>query len=968
MQPFSSCRFTLYILFFLSGAAGLIYEVVWTRWLTGLLGSASAATAIVLAVFMAGLGVGSRLSARVADRSQRPIRWFGFLELGVVALALLPLWEVGWMAAVFQRMAIWWGPASPALDVARLAAAIVAILPPTLLMGASLPLVVRAMTRSVDSLGRCTASAYAANSLGGVVGTLIAGFFLMETLGLRGTCLVAGSLGILAGVGALVLDWRIRQAAQIDTDAADGKRLRPKRSPRSGPRGKANDGRQKPMWPEPAVAPPRPAINPRGGTRVVLLAAALSGFCALGYETIWCRVISLLTLNTTYAFSLMLAILLLGLSIGSWLIRGRLDRLKRPAEWFAAIQTLLAIYALCSLLWASSIVRLAEGVMPAGDSGPVPPWLGRPLLLAVCLLLVPTILMGASLPIACKLCGLLSGGIGRPVGRTYAANTFGSVLGSLAVGLLVIPVWGTWWATALCALAGTLAAAVVVWAYSEERYRPIYATVAAGTAVASLTLALTHGNTTVTRHDFGPQDKVCFRCEDAYGLVEVVEDQRVGTRTMLTNRLHREGSTLPHTIAEQRRQALLPLVLHPSPRRILEIGLGTGVKLGAMELPIVESAVAVEISPGVIDAAQWFADYNQDVTSQQGLGGSKTQVICADGRNFVALTPKRFDVIVNGLLTPYRAGVSRLYTVEHFRACREKLATDSDGTGGMLVVWVAVRQIAPEDLKVVAKTLLEVFPHTTMWLQEYYLAFVSTTQPVVWDAQQIQRRFESRVMREALDRAGLDSPLGLFATFVAGPKTLGHFADGQPLNTEDRPIIEFRTPRLGDRLNSLDLAATNLDMLCSLQESLGPVYVTADPSTRARLQQAQAARATANQALVEECLGRHVAAANLFSQALALNPSDGLARHEMEVYLVAHGRQCLKRGLLDQAYQVFRQAAQVNPRSVGALASLAALEEARGNTEEAERHRQRALSLDPHNRLLRQRLAGHPGLGVPLRR
>ena len=779
--------------------------------------------------------------------------------------------------------------------------------------------------------------------------------------------MTAGGLSALAGLLALWLDRRTGAVPQAQT-RADAATPATKDHPAQVIRHRQRHRQTEPTRPQSEAAPVLPVIVARVGAFWILVAAAVSGFCALGYETIWCRVLSLLTLNTTYAFSLMLAILLFGLSLGSWLVRGRLDRLARPAEWFVAIQILLSLYALLSLLWAPQLAELAVGLVPTGERGLLQPWLGRPLVLATCLLLVPTILMGASLPIACKLYGLLTKGIGRPVGRTYAANTFGAVLGSLVVGLIVIPLWGTWWATAVCALAGAATAAGVAWAFAAARYRPVYATLAAGVAVASLTLGVTQGNTAVTRQGFGPEDELCFRCEDEYGLVEVVEDKRVGTRAMLTNRLHREGSTLPRTVADQRKQALLPLVLHPSPRRILEIGLGTGVKLGALDLPIVEKAVAVEISSGVIEAAQWFADYNQGITLKEGSGGSKVQIVCADGRNYVALTPERFDVIVNGLLTPYRAGVSRLYTVEHFRACREKLATDSHGAGGMFVVWVAIRQIAPEDLKVLTRTLLEVFPHTTMWLQGYYLAFISTAQPVVWDAEQIQQRFTSQVMREALDRAGLDSPFGLLATFVAGPKALGHFAEGQPLNTENCPIIEFRTPRLGDQLNSQDLAATNLDLLCALQEPLCPRYVTAPPLTKGSLQQAQAARATANQAFIQKCLGQHVEAANLFTQALAIDPSDDLARYEMEVYLVAHGEECLKRGLVDQAYGVFRQATQVNPRSVGALASLATLEQAAGNRAEAENFRHRALSLDPHNRRLRQRLAGHPDLGVPRRR
>ncbi len=969
MRPWLKPAGILHVLFFLSGTAGLVYEVVWTRWLTGLLGSASAATAIVLAVFMAGLGLGSWLSARVADRTARPIRLYAFLELAVVALVLLPVWEVGWSAVLFGKLAQWCGPVSPVLDLARFALAAIAIGPPTILMGASLPLVVRALASSPDSLGRRTATAYAANSLGGVVGTLLAGFMLIEMIGLRGTCLTAGGLGALAGLLALWLDRRSNRVPQghpgLDAErSAAQDRLVPAKThtPRKD--------RAKPVGPQTEAAAAPPVIAARVGASWILVAAAVSGFCALGYETIWCRVLSLLTLNTTYAFSLMLAILLFGLSLGSWLVRGRLDRLARPAELFVAIQILLSVYALLSLLWAPQLAGLADRVVPAGGRGPLQPWLGRPLVLATCLLLVPTTLMGASLPIACKLYGLLTQGVGRPVGRTYAANTLGSVLGSLVVGLIVIPSWGTWWAITLCALVGATAAAGVAWAYAVARYRPVFAALAAGAAAASLTLGITYGNAPVTRQGLGPQDKVCFRCEDAYGLVEVVEDQRIGTRVMFTNRLHTEGSTVPRTVEEQRKQGLLPLVLHPSPRRILEIGLGTGIKLGAMELPMVDTAVAVEISSGVIEASRWFADYNQRVTLADGSRESNIRVICADGRNFVALTPERFDVIVNGLLTPYRAGVSRLYTLEHFRACRAKLATDSDGpvsrghTGGMFVVWVAIRQIAPEDLKVLTRTLLEVFPHTTIWLQGYYLAFVSTTQPAVWDAEQIQRRFADRPMREALDRAGLESPLGLLAGFIAGPPALGRFAAGQPLNTEDRPIIEFRTPRLGDRLNSRELAAVNLDILCALQEPLCPAYVRADRSTRVRLQQAHAARATANQAFVQKCLGQHIEAANLFAQALALDPSDDLARYEMEVYLVAHGEQCLQRGLLDQAYRVFQRAVHVNPRSIGALASLSALEEAAGNASEAEKLRRRALSLDPHNRRLRQRLAGLPRDGT----
>ncbi len=961
MRPFLQPARVLYTLFFLSGAAALIYQVVWTRWLTGLLGNASSATAIVLAVFMAGLGIGSWLSSRMADRTERAIRAYAMLELGIVFFVLLPLWEVGWMALVLSKLAVWFGPVSPVLDVARLATAVIAIGPPTVLMGASLPLIVKALASSTDFLGRHTAAAYAANSLGGVVGTLLAGFYLMETFGLRGACLTAAGLGLLAGVAALWLDRRISLASDTLAAAlADGAPPRDDRSAsrRRKPRRHASTH----VVPPGRTKPVRPTIRTHHRAFWILVAASVTGFSALGLETIWCRVLSLLTLNTTYAFSLMLAVLLCGLSLGSWLIGGRLDRMTRPVGWFVAIQTLLSVYALSSLLWAPQVVRLSQWLVPEGGLGLLEPWFGRPLVMALCLLLVPTTLMGASLPIACKLYALLVEDVARPVGRVYAANSFGAVLGSLVIGLVAIPHLGTWWAVVVCASASAAAAAGVGWTYATGRRRPVYTTVAATAAACAVILGIVYGGAAVTRRGLESGDVVRFRCEDEYGLVEVVEDERIGTRRMLTNRLHQEGSTLPHTVLEQRRQGLLPLMLHSSPRRVLEIGLGTGIKLSALQSPLVEEAVVVEISPGVIRASRLFADYNGGIGSPDAGSASKVQVVCADGRNYVALMPQRFDVIVNGLLTPYRAGVARLYTVEHFRACREKLAD-----GGMFVVWVAIRQIAPEDMKVLVRTLLEVFPDTTMWMDGYYLALISTTRPQTFSAEEIERRFSDTAAMQVLDEAGLDSPVGLLATFVAGPQVLDRFSRGRPLNTEDRPIIEFSTPRLGERLNGRELAADNLDVLCSLQEPLCPSYLATDRLSRSRFESAQRARATAREGLIRECRGQHIEAAKLFAEALTYDPTDTLARDELETYMVAHGKECLERGLADQAYKMFLQAIRVNPRSIGAIASLAAMEEAAGYSTEAEQLWRRALFLDPHNRHIQSRLQGLRTAGNPRR-
>lgn len=961
------------MLFFVSGATALICEVVWTRWLTTVMGSASAATAIVLAVFMAGLGIGSWLAAKWADRAIHPIRVYAFMELAIATFVLLPGWETRWLTGAFEFLASWSGPLSLPLGIARVVLAIAAVGPPTLLMGASLPVVVTAMSCSGDTLGRRMASAYAANSFGGVVGTVLAGFFLIEMFGLQGTALTASCLAVAVSALAFVIA-RGRSLAAISGSAAPNKRRAGQSTETGGTdagRRQRHAAREAPHSCDTGMATRRAAVV------CILLAAAVTGFCALGFEVIWSRVLSVLTLNTTYAFTLMLAVMLCGLSVGSWMIHSRLDRLRDLAAWFVTIQILLSAYALSSVLWAPSLVDLANWIAPAGDENLLASWFARPLTMAVCLMLVPATFMGASLPIACKLYASVSRGIARPVGYVYAANTFGSVAGALTIGLAVIPSIGTWWATVLCTVAGTAAALAVLWSTqphdlarhptrerrsprgTNHRRRAILTTAAGAMLVFTLLLGIGYEDTFALHGGLTAEEHLIFRTEDEYGLVEVAEDELTGTRWMLTNRLHWEGSTLPRAVAEQRRQGLLPLVLHRSPQRVLEIGVGTGIKLSALDLPVVNDAVAVEISPGVLEASRLFADSNHGVTS----AASNVEVVCADGRHFVALTPQRFDVIVNGLLTPYRSGVSRLYSVEHFRNCRAKLAPE-----GMFVVWVAIRQIAPDDLKVLVRTLLEVFPETTMWLDGYYAALVSTKAPLVLDADEIVRRCGDEAHMQALDEAGISSPVALLATFVAGPEMLAAYAGDQPLNTEDRPIIEFRTPRTGDRLNTEDLAAEMIGTLSLLQEPLLPTHVTATGELRDRLLRAQQARWIARQALVEKCYGHHLAAAGLFRDALSVDPTDELARSELELYLIAHGKQCVERGLLNQARATFAQAVRLNPRSISALASLATLEKAVGNDVEAEELWQRASSLAPGGESLRRRVAEMNRIDVAQRR
>lgn len=925
--------------FLLSGASGLVYEVVWTRWLTAVLGSASAATAIVLATFMAGLGAGSWFGACWADQTSRPLRRYGQLEIIIAILAVLLALTAGLLDPLFGVLSVHWGPTSPMLHGARLVSAAVLIGPLTVLIGATFPLFVCALAKSSDRLGQLTAVAYGANSLGGAAGTLLAGFFFIEAWGLRGAFAAAVAGGLAAGCIA----WRL-DAYQFHSP------LRP--TNRRVRRRQRAESKRDHVASKDVREPAARFLQPGTSGSSLLAAAALAGFAGLGLEAVWTRALSLLTLNTTYAFSLMLATVLLGLSLGSCLLRWCLSRVRSVGRVYAFLQVSLVTYALVSLWSAPYLAAFSERLTPADTGEELAAWLLRPALMGVMLLLVPTTIMGALFPLLCDLYGRCSEGFGRPAGRVYGCNTLGAVLGSLVVGLAVIPHGGTWWATALCCTAAALSAVAVLWPrrWSRQDYG---IAISAGTlTVVSFVPIFMADGLPISRRGLKPDDMVRFQAEDESGLVEVVEDRKLGTRWMLTNRLHWEGSTLPRAVAEQRKQALLPLLLHPAPRDVLEIGLGTGIKRGILKLPCVDRATIVEISPAVIEASQLFEPYQATPGDAQVESQTAFETLCADGRNFVAYTPRQFDVIVNGLLTPYRAGVGRLYTQEHFEHCRAKL-----NQGGIFVVWVAYRQIAPEDLKVLVRTLLTVFPNTTMWLEGYYLALVSSDRPMVIDADAMESVFHREPYGSVLQAVGMESPATVLAGFVAGGETLGRYCGDGPLNTEDRPIIEFRTPRLGELLNSRDLAAMILSEVNEIDEPLSPPLLLANDQLAARIDRAHRARQLSRRGLLKKCRGDHLAAAVLFQQALQEYPDDDLAQYELEVYLVAHAKQCLERGLADEAQQVFRQAVNVNPQSVGAWASLASLAEATGQTEAARQLWRQVQRLDPNNRHFRLRVA-----------
>lgn len=745
---------TVALLFFASGLAGLVYQELWLRLLGLVFGVTVYAASTVLAGFMGGLALGSALGGRYADRVRRPLLVYGVAEVLVGLSALATPLALRAVEHVYVAL----HPSLPhvpgALTALRFVLSIAVLLVPTMLMGATFPLVVRASLRGTRPLGEDASVLYAANTAGGIAGTLLAGFWMIGGLGIAVSFRAAAALNVAVGLAAVLLS-RAREQGSAGTAP-----------PVEGPDAAAPDALR----------------------RRLLVVFAVSGFASLALEVVWFRVLSLFLQVTTYAFSIMLAAFLAGIAAGSaW--AARLFRKRRDwLAWLVALEVLLAIAAALSLLALDrsyDVLRLFE------------PYLGRPaerrtvlMLAASFLTLVPaTFLMGVAFPVGLRLFAEGDGAAtGARVGRFYAWNVCGSILGALAGGFLMLPMLGSrrsvivlaalslgsglWLATGLpgsrrrfgwaVAAAGTLAFAAAAWTAPEP---------------FAIALARRHPGERLLWQQEGPQASVNVH-QMGNARVLYLDGKHQADDTGLVVRIHREIGALA-------------LAVHPRPRKVLVIGLGGGVTAGAAALDPRAQVDVVELSRSVIGGAEWFAHVNNDV-----LRHPNVRLHVDDGRNVLLLTTERYDAVTADIIQPHHAGAGSLYSVEYFRLARKVL-----GEGGIMVQWISLR--SEQHYKLILRTFLSVFPEVSLWGDGSLV--VGSAAPLTLTPQAFARRLAEPGVREALAPLGVTDYATLAALHRADGRALRAFVGEGPVLTDDRPLVEyFLSLPAGDRAVDLD--------------------------------------------------------------------------------------------------------------------------------------------------------------------
>jgi len=757
-------RRVVLLLFFGTGVASLIYQVIWLRLLATVFGSTTYATATVLAAFMGGLALGSYAFGRWADRLSRPLVVYGLLEIGVGLFALVfPLILRGYeqLHADLQRITSW---SFYAYSLVRFVACAAMLVIPTTLMGGTFPIMSRFYVRRFSRFTADVGLLYGINTAGAVVGVVAAGFFLIVSIGIFRTSVVAASVNLIAGLAAIVLGRAPMPAAAPEADAD-------------------------------ADEPAGPAGADRGYLRTLLTAAFLSGLAGLAYEVIWTRTLVFVLDSFVYSFSIMLATFLTGLAVGSLVLSALAGRLRREHTALAVIFVLIGFSTVATFPFFARLTdwKLAYLGSFTGKVGfeEEAPWLQYILFkfgISSLIIVVPTLLMGAAFPLLLRLYTTSIDRMGGKIGAVYAANTVGAIVGSFLAGFVLIPFLGSQNALVTTS-AVSVATGCVLFALppgAAWRRRVLAAALPAAAFVVTAWALPSDVYQRVFQKAQGSFDLVYYK-EDPTATITA---HRRGQNVLIAlNGLNVAGTGF-NFLTTQKMQAHLALLLHPDPRTVMQIGFGSGgTAYSVSRHASVERIDCVELCQGVIDAAGLFLPSNHGV-----LKDPRVHLTIDDARNYVRITPRRYDIILSDSIHPTYAGNGTLYSKDYFAACRKKL-----NPGGFVSFWMPTYLLSTDDYKSIIRTFQSEFPYVMVWYVnnaiEAYTIVIGKTEPIEVDVQRIRDKLSQPAVAGDLAQIEVLDEFDIISYFVMGPETVAQFVDGAELNTDDHPVIEFRAPR-----------------------------------------------------------------------------------------------------------------------------------------------------------------------------
>jgi spermidine synthase len=741
--PFDGRMAWFAVSLFFSGTAALIYQVLWIRQLSLVVGVEVYSITVAVSAFFAGLAGGGALLGRLADRLKRPLLLYALLEAGVALAGFVVTVALAHTASPFVAIQSRAGVLAWALPFLLVGA-------PAFLMGGTLPIAVLSLATGTSRVAKVGGWVYAANTAGGIAGALLSSFLLLPWLGVRGSALAAALFNLVAAGVALALD-RQPDAEQITAKDIEA----------------------------PDTAP--------AGSRTALVLYAIAGGIALGYEVVWSQAMAQFLSTRVFAFSVVLATYLAGLVVGSALYARFSNRVRDAWGVFGLLISASGVVALLEIaglsLWQLRIQAEASNLALSITGSEFAHMCAQFIVAAVGVVFVPTVLLGAAFPVVLQLT-VGPGRTGRDVGTVIALNTAGGIAGTLLTGFLLVPALGLVHTFSVLAVAAATVGALAVLLGTGVSRKVQWAVFGVGLVAAAVGVVTPPDRLArlllTTRGGGG-----LIFYQESRGATVAVAQQRSGDnvfRRLYIQGVSNSGDALP-SLRYMRLQAMLPLLIHRGePKSALVIGFGTGITAGAvLHYPQLDRRVCVELLPAVVQAGQLFPE------NYKAGSDPRMQIRISDGRHELLRTSERYDLITLEPPPPSAAGVVNLYSTDFYQLAGKRLEQN-----GLLAQWLPISTQNDEDTRSLVRSFLDVFPYATLWSTELHeMLLIGSYQPIELNANQLASRFTKGDVSTSLGAVGISSPAALLATWVTGREGLEHYASNARPVTDNDPRIEY---------------------------------------------------------------------------------------------------------------------------------------------------------------------------------
>ncbi|MBN1294031.1 MAG: fused MFS/spermidine synthase [Candidatus Latescibacteria bacterium] len=732
----------IFLVFFLSGACALAYQIIWIRLLGLVFGGTVISMSVVIAAFMGGLAIGSRIIGRYASKIGNLVRFYGILELILGVIGLLVFFGISHLSGLIYSIPIDIHADTLTGVLIRLVISFIILIIPTFIMGGTLPVLIRGITGEKKKIIVNTGLLYACNTLGAMTGALLVGFFLIRYMGMTRTNFIAVTINLLMGCIALILSRRFVSKPDV----------------------------------EPVPKPSTQSSESDKGLRFII-ALAITGFTGLTLEMVWMRMLLLVANNTIYLYTIVITIVLFGLGLGGLTLSVLIPPKKRTERTFGLILTGIALTTAAGFI----LFPLTTYIGFASNPSYYSTFLRLSFLTAITtgfLGFLPVFLMGLSLPIGVGLYAREISELSNRVGVIYAVNTVGSLLGSLATVFVLIPMVGITGTVVICV---TLTMIPALYFISTTYRGNNIITVFAGIVVIWFISVIFMWNLNIPSSILGRKindgEYIEYIDEGKSSTIWITNKER-GFRKIWMDNLWVSSTSREGTHALL---AHYPVLFHPNPKKVAGIAFGTGQTFGTCLLYPIEKIDCVEIDPEIITACQGrFTEENYGV-----LEDPRTEIIIDDGRFFLAGTKEKFDIVTAEPLQPYTRGTVNLYSYEFYEACKRTLLH-----GGIVAQWIPLYNSGVFDSWSLIRTFAVSFDHV--------LFFLNGSDGILLGSDTEMRIDPSApIPPRALDdmtRIENENIYNLAGNFICSKKNLLKASEGYPIITDDRPTLEFTAP------------------------------------------------------------------------------------------------------------------------------------------------------------------------------